>query len=130
MDSSRPKNIFGGLASAARCVGAGFVAGGVALFAAPAVGYKENGLKGLAGGIVQGVFGGAAIAAAGVVAGGAQVVRGVVNTPEAVKQGLMKQNMKWDDDLGKWVENTVIFFVLFFRIGKLPLKPFRLCYET
>ena len=84
------------------------------MFAAPAVGYKENGLKGLAGGIVQGVFGGAAIAAAGVVAGGAQVVRGVVNTPEAVKQGLMKQNMKWDDDLGKWVESTVIFFVLVF----------------
>jgi hypothetical protein len=73
MNSSRPKNIFGGLASAVKCVGAGFVAGGVALFAAPAVGYKESGLKGFAGGLLQGVVGGAALAAAGVVAGGAQV---------------------------------------------------------
>lgn len=108
MDSTRPKNIFGGFASAVKCVGAGFVAGGVALFAAPAVGYRENGLKGLAGGIVQGVLGGAAMAAAGVVAGSAQVVRGIANTPEAISQGMLKSNMKWDGELGKWVSNTVI----------------------
>jgi hypothetical protein len=106
MNSSRPKNIFGGFASAVKCVGAGFVAGGVALVAAPTVGYREKGIGGLFGGIVKGVVGGAALAAAGVVAGSAQVVRGVVNTPEALKQG-MKSNMKWDDDLGAWVENTV-----------------------
>jgi hypothetical protein len=106
MNSSRPKDFFGGLSSAVKCMGAGFVAGGVALFAAPAVGYKENGIKGFAGGLLQGVVGGAALAAAGVVAGSAQVVRGVVNTPEAMKQGL-KQNMKWDNTLGAWVTNTV-----------------------
>ncbi len=113
MDSTRPKNIFGGFASAVKCVGAGFVAGGVALFAAPAVGYRENGLKGLAGGIVQGVLGGAAMAAAGVVAGSAQVVRGIANTPEAISQGMLKSNMKWDGELGKWVSNTVIFATVF-----------------
>ena len=107
LNSSRPKNIFSGFSSAVKCIGAGFVAGGVAMAAAPTVGYKENGVRGLVGGIFQGVLGGAALAAAGVVAGGAQVVRGVVNTPEAMKQGL-KKNMKWDNEMGAWVENTVM----------------------
>ena len=33
----------GGLTSAVKCMGAGFVAGGVALVAAPVVGFKEKG---------------------------------------------------------------------------------------
>jgi hypothetical protein len=107
MNSSRPKNFFGGLTSAAKCVGAGIVAGGVALVAAPVVGFKEKGWKGGITGFFQGVVGGAALAAAGVVAGSAQVVRGAWNTPEALRQGLINRNMKWDGELGAWVQNTV-----------------------
>jgi hypothetical protein len=107
MNSSRPKNFFGGLTSAVKCVGAGFVAGGVALVAAPVVGFKEKGWRGGVTGFFQGVVGGAALAAAGVVAGGAQVVRGAWNTPEALRQGLINRNMKWDSELGAWIENTV-----------------------
>jgi hypothetical protein len=107
MNSSRPKNFFGGLTSAVKCMGAGFVAGGVALVAAPVVGFKEKGWKGGVTGFFQGIVGGAALAAAGVVAGSAQVVRGAWNTPEALRQGLINRNMKWDSELGAWIENTV-----------------------
>jgi hypothetical protein len=129
MNSSRPKDFFGGLTSAVKCMGAGFVAGGVALFAAPAVGYKENGIKGFAGGLLQGVVGGAALAAAGVVAGSAQVVRGVVNTPEAMKQGF-KQNMKWDNTLGAWVTNTVRSCVVFKAKLHVFLMLIRRCFQV
>lgn len=54
--------------------------------------------------LLLGVLGAAALTAGGVVAGTTQIVRGVVNTPEALSQG---NNMKWDRELGKWVDDSV-----------------------
>eukprot|EP00438_Fugacium_kawagutii_P011500 Skav220884 [mRNA] locus=scaffold1977:22842:39863:- [translate_table: standard] len=81
LDATRPRDLLEGLGSGLTCAGAGFAAGGAALVAMPAVGLSEarmghGGGPGCALGLAVG----------GSAAGCAQLVRGVLNTPEAATE--------------------------------------------
>lgn len=82
-DATRPRDLLEGLGSGLTCCGAGFAAGGCALVALPALGVSEAGLSGFALGAVKGLSLAVALALGGSAAGCAQVMRGVLNTPEA-----------------------------------------------
>ena len=81
-DATRPRDLLEGLGSGLTCCGAGFAAGGCALVALPALGLSEAGLQGFALGAAKGLSLAAALALGGSAAGCAQVMRGVLNTPE------------------------------------------------
>ena len=49
---------------------------------------------------------GVGLATAGVVNGAAQVVRGVVNTPEAIHQGMV-EGKEWDPETRQWKEKVL-----------------------
>jgi len=74
-----------------------------------AVGTKSGGIVGgavgLTGGAVIGVIGGAALAVGGAVSGVSQMVRGVINTPQAM---LAPRQGKWWNELeGKWIKTDL-----------------------
>lgn len=77
-------------------------AGTIGLVAAPAIGAHQEGLKGFGKGVVAGVAGAVLLPATGVAVGAAQLVRGAVNTPEALKQS--KGGRVWDEDSRAWIE--------------------------
>lgn len=104
LDATRPKDALDGLGQGLLAAGGGLVAGVATLVSAPIVGAQEDGVGGFFLGLGKGVVGGVALTAGGVVAGTTQIVRGVANTPEAMAQS---HNMKWDRDLGRWVDDTV-----------------------
>jgi len=70
---------------------------------APVVGAREDGVAGFFSGLAKGVAGAAAASFGGAVACATQVVRGVVNTPEAIQQA--QEGKRWDSDTGSWVDD-------------------------
>lgn len=73
------------------------------LIAAPIIGAKEGGAAGFVKGVGAGVVGAVALPVAGVVVGTTQVVRGVANTPGAVKS--KAQGKFWDKEKREWTVN-------------------------
>jgi len=105
MNSTRPRDMFDGIGSGLKATGAGIAAGAGALILAPAVGAKEDGVSGFFSGLAKGAVAAAGFTVAGVVAGSAQVVRGVMNTPEAL-QHLQSGKKRWDAEIGAWVDDS------------------------
>ncbi|KAG2485127.1 hypothetical protein HYH03_016114 [Edaphochlamys debaryana] len=105
-DLKRPKNAMDGLKSGAGSVAKGVLGGVAGLVAAPIVGAQQGGLVGLAGGVVSGVVGAVVLPVTGVGIGLTQAVRGVANTPEAIKQSA--QGKIWDEGRREWVEKDMI----------------------
>lgn len=104
LNVTRPRDALDGLASGLKAASAGLAAGSVALVAVPIVGAREEGISGFLTGIAKGACGFCAFGIGGVVAGAAQIVRGVANTPEAVKQ--VQAGKRWDAENGVWVDDT------------------------
>ena len=111
----RPKDAAAGAASGAKVMVKGVLAGGAALVKAPVEGARENGVKGFVQGLGMGVAGAIALPVAGTIVGCVQLTRGVLNTPEAIKQrcvGKVWDENKKDEkrgsrlwsDRGGWVE--------------------------
>lgn len=103
MSSTRPRDALDGLGSGLKAAGAGLLAGAGALVAMPVVGAREDGLTGFFTGLAKGVAWGVGLTAAGAVACTTQVVRGVVNTPEAIQQ--TQAGKRWDPDTGTWEDD-------------------------
>ena len=103
MDSSRPKDAFSGLGSGLKLAAGGVLAGAAAFVAAPIIEIRERGVGGVLPGLGKGVGGLLGLSIGGVLAGSAQIVRGVVNTPEALAQ-IGRKHSKWDKDRGVWVD--------------------------
>lgn len=104
LNSTRPRDALDGLGSGLKAAGAGLLAGTAALVAVPVVSAREEGVSGFFTGLAKGVAAAVGLTAGGAVACCTQVVRGVVNTPEAIQQA--QAGKKWDPDLGAWVEDT------------------------
>lgn len=104
MNTTRPRDALDGVGSGLKAAGAGIVAGAGTLVLAPVVGAREEGAWGFCTGMAKGVFGAVALTIGGAVAGGTQIVRGVVNTPEAITQ--LQAGKRWDAELGAWVEDS------------------------
>ena len=97
----RPKDVSAGVASGAKTIMKGVVAGAIGLVAAPVMGAREEGVKGFVKGVGMGVAGAIALPVAGTILGCVQVARGALNTPDAVKQ--RKAGKVWDEDTRQWV---------------------------
>ena len=106
LDQSRPKHVLSGIGSGLGAAVGGVLAGTAALVFQPVQEIRENGASGIVTGIGKGLGSFALFAVGGIVAGAAQVVRGVVNTPEAISKGMQK-NMKWDKVRGVWYNESV-----------------------
>jgi len=101
MDSSRPKNAWSGLKSGVGVLGKGAAGSIGILVGSTVVGAKEGGALGFAKGLGLGVVGGAAAAVGSVVAGGAQVARGVAQEFTAGKS--RRDGKVWDQESGSWI---------------------------
>ncbi|KAL4451590.1 hypothetical protein ABPG75_007252 [Micractinium tetrahymenae] len=98
----KPRDLKAGLASGAKSVAKGVLAGTIGLVAAPAIGAHQEGLAGFAKGAAAGLLGAVVLPVTGVAVGAAQVVRGAANTPEALKQASAGKH--WDEDSRAWIE--------------------------
>ena len=104
----KPKHVIDGAASGMKLVVGGVVTGAVGLVAMPAMGAREGAktggvkgaAKGFAGGLAKGVVGAVVLPVAGSIAGGSQVIRGVVQTPFSIS-GAVK-GKQWDKDARTW----------------------------
>ena len=100
----KPQHAGAGLVSGAKSIAKGCVAGAVGLIVAPAIGASQEGFKGFAKGLGAGIAGAVLLPAAGVVVGTTQVVRGIANTPEAIKEG--GRGKTWDKATRTWIEDA------------------------
>eukprot|EP00051_Salpingoeca_urceolata_P001475 m.41267 g.41267 ORF g.41267 m.41267 type:complete len:710 (+) comp11444_c0_seq1:242-2371(+) len=98
----RPRDARAGLSSGLKSIGKGVAGGVAALFAAPIAGAASDGAKGFFKGVGAGLVGAVMLPVAGVAVGATQMVRGVVNTPEALTSSLAGK--KWDESSRQWVE--------------------------
>lgn len=99
----KPQHVGAGIVSAAKSVGKGVLAGAVGLVAAPAVGASQEGFKGFAKGAAVGIAGAVLLPATGVAVGAAQVVRGIANTPEAIRE--QNKGKQWDRKTRVWIDD-------------------------
>lgn len=97
----RPRNAGAGLSSGLKSIIKGVGMGAVGLVSAPVIGARESGVKGFVAGLGIGVAGAVALPVAGTVIGCVQLTRGVLNTPEALKQ--RARGAIWDETTHAWV---------------------------
>ena len=96
----RPRNLVAGVASGGKSLLKGFFGGAVGLVAAPIVGAKDNGLQGFVAGLGTGLVGAIALPVTGAAIASFQVVRGVINTGEAIVEGAAGKD--WDEERREW----------------------------
>lgn len=99
----KPQHAGSGLVSGAKSVAKGVLAGAVGLIAAPAIGASQEGFKGFAKGAAAGIAGAVLLPATGVAVGAVQVVRGIVNTPEAIQEN--QKGKHWNKQTRTWVDD-------------------------
>ncbi|CAK0830814.1 unnamed protein product, partial [Prorocentrum cordatum] len=103
MAQTRPKDALDGLGKGLKTAGTGLAAGVGSVVASTVSGYSGGGgALGLLKGLGTGIVGGAAIAVGGAAAGVAQITRGIVNTPDAMRG--RREHRVWDQELGQWVD--------------------------
>eukprot|EP01025_Chloroclados_australasicus_P018817 TRINITY_DN20021_c0_g1_i8.p1 TRINITY_DN20021_c0_g1~~TRINITY_DN20021_c0_g1_i8.p1 ORF type:complete len:428 (-),score=57.27 TRINITY_DN20021_c0_g1_i8:188-1471(-) len=106
----KPKDFKAGCSSGLQSIGKG-IAGGVAgLVAAPVVGAMQEGAVGLAKGVGVGVAGAVILPVTGVTVGVTQMVRGAMNTPEAIRN--QRDGKYWDNDRRIWVDEPSTALIL------------------
>mmetsp|Transcript_11892 Transcript_11892/g.25534 ORF Transcript_11892/g.25534 Transcript_11892/m.25534 type:complete len:570 (-) Transcript_11892:2455-4164(-) len=98
----RPKDAKAGLSSGLKSMAKGVVGGVAGLIAAPAIGAQKEGVLGFAKGVATGVVGAVVLPVTGVAIGTVQVVRGVVNQPEAIVQA--QKGKIWDEERREWID--------------------------
>lgn len=96
----RPKDVGAGLSSGLKNMGKGIAAGLGALVAAPIVGAKEGGLSGFGKGLGTGLAAAVVLPVSGVATGVYQIGRGVMNTPDSIKNS--QENKEWDPKTREW----------------------------
>jgi len=106
MAQTRPKDAIDGLSKGFKTAGAMVVAGVGNIVHSTVQGYQQGKALGVLKGLGTGVVGGAVIAVGGTACGVAQVTRGFVNTPAALR-GRREQRV-WDQELGRWVDINLI----------------------
>lgn len=106
----KPRDLKAGLASGLKSMAKGVLAGTVGLVAAPIIGAHQDGFAGLAKGTVAGMAGAVVLPVTGFIVGGTQIVRGVINTPEAVRQSFLGKH--WDQDSRCWMDRPTLALTL------------------
>jgi len=98
---TRPKDAADGLAQGVKTVGTSIVGSVGNVVACTISGAQQGGLGGLKG-FGFGLATGAVILVGGTAFGVAQTVRGIVNTPDAIRS--RREHRVWDQELGQWVD--------------------------
>ena len=102
----RPQNVMSGLSSGLQSTGKGVLAGTAALFAAPYVGAKTEGATGFAKGLAAGIASAVVLPVVGATVGVTQIVRGAMNTPEAIHEA--NAGKRWDANTREWVADDLV----------------------
>ena len=102
----RPQNVMSGLSSGLQSTGKGVLAGTAALFAAPYVGAKTDGAAGFAKGLAAGIASAGVLPVVGATVGVTQIVRGAMNTPEAIHEA--NAGKRWDSNTREWVADDLV----------------------
>lgn len=102
----RPQNVMSGLSSGLQSTGKGVLAGTAALFAAPYVGAKTEGAAGFAKGLAAGIASAVVLPVVGATVGVTQIVRGAMNTPEAIHEA--NAGKRWDTNTRTWVADDLV----------------------
>ena len=96
-----PKDIIAGASSGIKNISKGIIGGIGSMVLLPIYGAKDEGLNGLIKGAGLGLCGGILLPITGTLMGGAQIIRGLYNTPEAIYS---KFNGKiWDYENKIWI---------------------------
>jgi curved DNA-binding protein CbpA len=102
----RPQNVFSGLSSGLQSATKGVFAGTAALVAAPYVGARTEGASGFAKGLAAGIASAVVLPVVGVTVGVTQIVRGAMNTPEAIYEA--NAGKRWNANTREWVADDLI----------------------
>eukprot|EP00873_Tetraselmis_striata_P033314 jgi/Tetstr1/453578/TSEL_040546.t1 len=102
----KPKDVKAGLASGLKSMATGVCAGALGLVVAPIVGGFKDGAKGALCGLGAGALGAVVLPVTGVVIGTTQMVRGLINTPEAIMES--SRGKIWNHDVREWTEWHVL----------------------
>lgn len=102
----KPKDAKAGLASGLKSMGTGVCAGVLGLIVAPIVGGCKEGAKGALCGLCAGLVGAVVLPVTGAVIGSTQIIRGIINTPEAIIES--GKGKIWNHDKREWTEWHVL----------------------
>lgn len=102
----RPQNVMSGLSSGLQSTAKGVLAGTAALFAAPYVGAQQGGASGFAKGLAAGVASAVVLPVVGATVGMTQIVRGAMNTPEAIHEA--NAGKRWNSYTREWVQDDLV----------------------
>ena len=105
-NETRPRDLLTGIGTGLAFAGAGIAAGATSLVAMPYQGASEDGVGGFFTGLGKGLLTATGCVVGGAVGLGTQIVRGAINTPDAIKYGLGPGRFKWDPEKGQWVDAT------------------------
>lgn len=98
----KPKDAKAGMSSGLKSMARGVVGGAAGLIAAPVIGASQGGFVGFAKGVATGVASVVVLPVAGIGVGTVQIVRGVMNQPEALVES--RKGKIWDQERRAWVE--------------------------
>jgi len=101
----RPRDAGAGLSSGLKSLAKGVLGGCIGLLGAPVVGAVQEGPKGFAKGLGVGVAGAVVLPVAGAATCVVQVGRGLVNTPEAIREKV-RGKKTWDHEQRQWVKDS------------------------
>ena len=101
----RPRDAGAGLSSGLKSLAKGVLGGCVGLLGAPVVGAVQEGPKGFAKGVGVGLAGAVVLPVAGAATCVVQVGRGLVNTPEAIREKV-RGKKTWDQEQRRWVKDS------------------------
>ena len=102
----RPQNVLSGVSSGLQSAGKGILAGTAALVAAPVLGARAEGATGFVKGLGAGILSAAVLPTVGVAVGATQVVRGIINTPEAIAEA--NAGKRWNNRTREWVQEDLV----------------------
>lgn len=102
----KPKDVVAGISSGIKNTVKGVLGGAIGLVAMPILCAKDEGPVGFFKGLGTGLIGAVVLPVAGTVTGSMQVVRGLINTPYAIKA---KSDGKiWSEDKKKWINYNLL----------------------
>ena len=103
----RPRSVISGVWSGIKNISLGVTGGLTSFIASPIIAGRRSGTTGALKGFGQGLATGTVLGVLGCLAGATQVLRGVVNTPQAVKQ-YVRPTMTWDHHRGQWCKYDLL----------------------
>jgi len=104
--TKKPKDVVSGISSGIKNTVKGVIGGAIGLVAMPILCAKDEGPVGFFKGLGTGILGAIILPIAGTLTGSMQVIRGLINTPYAIKA---KSNGKiWCNEKKKWINYNLL----------------------